>query len=144
MTDVVVDTGIAVTWVLAETQTAEAVRLLQEWQTRSIRRVVPNWFACEAADVLYRRVPKELTLRDAQVGVHAILDEVEVLNFDAVLATPAMEFALASGQRACYDAHYLALGERLGCEVWTADRRFWTSTRGTLPWFRWNGDVEAR
>ena len=86
-------------------------------------------------------------MRDAQVGVDAILEQVAVLDFDATLATlatRAMEFALAFGQSACYDAHYLALGERLRCELWTADRRFWTSTRGTLPWFRWIGDVEAR
>jgi predicted nucleic acid-binding protein len=140
--DVVVDTSLAVKWVLTEAHTVEAVRLLREWQARSIRRVVPSWFACEVANVFYRRIDRELNLRAAQVGVRAILNEVVVLDFDATLATRAMEYALAFGQRASYDAHYLALAERLGCELWTADRRFWDSTEGTLPWFRWLGEID--
>ena len=144
MSDVVVDSSLAVKWVLSEVHTAEAEALLRDWQARAVRRVVPSWFACEVANVLYRRIPDELTIREAQIGVRSILDEVVVLDFEPALATRALELALSYRQPASYDAHYLALAERLSCELWTADRRFWSSTVGSLPWFRWVGEVRPR
>ncbi len=141
MSDVVVDTSVAVGWVLVEVHSGQARSLLRDWQERAIRRVVPSWFACEVANVLYRRIGQELTLREAQVGHRVIMDQVVVLDFEPALATRAMELALSYRQSASYDAHYLALAERLGCELWTADRQFWSSTEGTLSWFRWVGEV---
>jgi predicted nucleic acid-binding protein len=35
---------------------------------------------------------------------------------------------------AAYDAHYLALAERLGGEFWTADGRLFQSVHPALPW----------
>jgi len=37
---------------------------------------------------------------------------------------------------AVYDAHYLALAERLGAEMWTADRRLCQAVGAALPWVR--------
>jgi predicted nucleic acid-binding protein len=45
-------------------------------------------------------------------------------------AERAIEIAALTGQRASYDSHYLALAERLGCELWTADDRFRDAARG--------------
>ncbi len=36
-------------------------------------------------------------------------------------------------QNAAYDAHYLALAESFGCELWTADERFY---RAATRWLR--------
>jgi predicted nucleic acid-binding protein len=46
-------------------------------------------------------------------------------------AERAIEIAALTGQRASYDSHYLALAERLGCELWTADDRFRDAARGS-------------
>jgi hypothetical protein len=35
---------------------------------------------------------------------------------------------------AAYDAHYLALAERVGAEFWTTDRRLANKVREALPW----------
>jgi predicted nucleic acid-binding protein len=48
--------------------------------------------------------------------------------------------ALTIAQRhrlpATYDAHYLALAERLGIDFYTGDQRLWNSVRHQLPWVR--------
>jgi predicted nucleic acid-binding protein len=46
----------------------------------------------------------------------------------------AMELARQFNRPAAYDAHYLALAERLGVEFWTADRRLVNAVRHALPW----------
>lgn len=48
----------------------------------------------------------------------------------------ALRLAERYGLRAAYDAHYLALAERLGAEFWTADRRLAQQVAGELPWVR--------
>jgi len=142
MNDAVVDASLAVKRVIPEDHSAEADALLQNWQTRSIRRVVPSWFACEIGNVLYKRMLKRtLTLVQAQGNLEAILSEVVVLDFEPKTAKRGLELAQTFGRSASYDAHYLALAEHLGCELWTADEKFWNATKGTFKWVRWVGEV---
>lgn len=35
---------------------------------------------------------------------------------------------------ATYDAHYLALAYREGCDFWTADTRLWNVVKSELKW----------
>ena len=44
---------------------------------------------------------------------------------------------------ATYDAHYLALAEHLGCELWTDDQRLIRHVATSLPFVRWIGDHPA-
>jgi len=41
--------------------------------------------------------------------------------------------AEAHGLPATYDAHYLALAERLEAELWTADRRLYAAVQAAMP-----------
>jgi predicted nucleic acid-binding protein len=38
--------------------------------------------------------------------------------------------------QAAYDVHYLALAELLGCELWTADEKFFNSVKKKKPQVR--------
>lgn len=134
MTRVVVDASFALKWVMEEADSSRAEAILRGWHRRSVRRVVPAWFVCEIANDLYRRAIRlDVTLGQAQVGLEAIMEHVDVSAFDARLAVRAIELAARFDQRAAYDARYLALAEHLRCELWTADERLWNATRATLP-----------
>ena len=64
-----------------------------------------------------------------------------IRDFDPGVTLRAVDHAAAFAQSASYDAHYLALAEHLGCELWTADEKFWQATNGTFKWVRWVGEV---
>ncbi len=145
MTRVVVDASFALKWVMEEADSSRAEAILRGWHRRSVGRVAPAWFACEIANALYRRTIRlDVTLSQAQIGLEAIMEHVDVSAFDARLAVRAIELAARFDQRAAYDAHYLALAEHLRCELWTADERLWNATRATLPWVRWLGEAAIR
>jgi len=56
------------------------------------------------------------------------------------LHTKAWEIAKALNQRKAYDAHYLALAEIEGCELWTADRRLYNAVGGRMTWLKLVGE----
>lgn len=139
---VVVDTSIAVKWVLFEKDTAQAEALRNRWDREQTTIVVPSWFACEVANVLYQKVrSSDHTLATAQLSVVTLLKAVTVHDYEPALAVRALDLARALGEPACYDAQYLALAEHLNCELWTADKSFWEATKIAFPRVRWIGEV---
>lgn len=77
------------------------------------------------------------------MAVIGVLDEVLIRDFDPGVTLRAVDLADTFGQSASYDAHYLALAEHLGCELWTADEKFRNATKGTFKWVRWVGEGVA-
>jgi len=56
----------------------------------------------------------------------------------------ALRWADRLGHSKTYDAHYLALADQEGLELWTADRRLANGARqAAISWVRWIGEVET-
>ena len=52
----------------------------------------------------------------------------------------AVQLASLLKQSAAYDAHYLAVAESIGCELWTADERFYRAASPSIDNVRWIGE----
>ena len=140
MTSVVVDASVAVKWVLDETYSPEAVALLQEWANAGMRVIAPALQAYELTNILHKRVGRaDMTIDEAYVALTELLGADVTYEHDAATSLRALELAHQFGLPATYDAHYLALAEREGCEYWTADERLWNGVSGKLSWVRWIG-----
>ena len=143
---VVVDTSIALKWVLEEVDSDKADTLLAEWIKKGMLIIAPDLLAYEITNALYRKVRKgEITLDRAKEALAEIsLAEIEFdFSPDFALSTRAIELANHFNLPATYDSRYLALAERKGCELWTADLRMWNSVKGKLDWVRWMGDYST-
>jgi predicted nucleic acid-binding protein len=68
------------------------------------------------------------------ICVEAALQLGITLHGDAALHRRALALAEHLELSAAYDAHYLALAERLGTEFWTADQRLGNAMSSILPW----------
>ena len=64
------------------------------------------------------------------------------LHQTAKLHVRALELASELQQGAVYDAHYLALAEEFGCELWTADQRFYRAAEGVGN-VHWIGELNS-
>lgn len=143
---VVVDASIAIKWVLEESDSDKAETLLAEWSSKGMLILAPSLLAYEITNALHRKVRKgEITLDRAKEALSEIsLTEIEFdFSSDFALSTRAIELANHFKLPATYDSHYLALAERKGCDLWTADLRMWNSIRGELDWVHWFGDYST-
>lgn len=59
---------------------------------------------------------------------------------DAALSDTATDIAQRTNRPATYDAHYIALAQREGCELWTADERLYNGVHAVYPFVRWIGN----
>lgn len=55
---------------------------------------------------------------------------------DDALHLRAFQLAAEHGLPATYDAHYLALAQRLGADFWTTDGKLFKAVSERLPWVR--------
>lgn len=136
---VVVDSNIALKWVLDEPDSPAALALLAEWTRKRITIIAPALLAYEATNILFQNVRKnKITFDTASNGLkRVILAGIEFdFPYDYRLSLRAIELANKYNLTAAYDPHYLALAEREGCELWTADTRMWKAVQGKISWVR--------
>ena len=140
---VVVDASIAIKWAIKEENTDLALVLLADWTEKEIIILAPAILSYEVTNVFHQRIRREAyPFEDAQRALEEIIYELIGFDFANTPATHirAIQLSQQFGLPAAYDAHYLALAESKHCELWTADKRLWNSTKGKLPWVRWLGD----
>ena len=136
---VVVDTSIAVKWVLDEPDSSIAQALLANWINKEVALLAPALLAYEMANILHQNVRKgQITVEHAQRVLRKILLSELELDFSQSLplGIRALELASKYNLPASYDAHFLALAEREDCELWTSDTRMWRAVQGKIPWVR--------
>jgi predicted nucleic acid-binding protein len=140
-----VDASVAVKWILEEERSDRADALYDATVDAGQRIIAPPQLPLEVTNILRQRMR-------GQSGI-SLVTATEFL--DAFLALP-IEFRNPSGLHrqalvladaldlpATYDAHYLALAEHLGCELWTDDQRLIRHVATSLPFVRWIGDHPA-
>lgn len=142
---VVVDTSLAIKWVLNEPDSDKALALLNQWNANGVVMIAPSLLSFEAANAFYKNFRKgKITLIQAQRAIEAVLAIGIVLEFPEkpTLHLKALELTERYKLPAAYDAHYLALAERENCELWTANMRFWNAIKHQVSCVHMVGDYE--
>ena len=137
---VVVDANVAIKWLVREEHTDKALAILSTWHDEDVTPVAPYLLPFEVTNALHRKVFRgQLTVGNASRMVSQLLSSRLELHQTAELHVRVLELATELQQGAVYDAHYLALAEEFGCELWTADQRFHRAAEGAGN-VHWIGD----
>lgn len=130
----VVDSSVALKWVVDEPGSDDAVGLLDKREAGGLLLVAPEHLVGEVANGLRKRVAQRvISVADARTALDAIRDvQLEFIggadrwfrSFDA-----AVEWKVTS-----YDAHFVLLAADLDAKLVTADRRLLdTAAAHALP-----------
>ena len=133
---VVVDASFAVRLLLPGPDQSTYRTQAMEWTTNGIEFVAPTLWLYEMTSALTKIArlgdlgPDEA--RNALALTHQL--GVRLVPPDEALTHSAFDWTKRLGRTSAYDSFYLALAERLECELWTADRRLRNAV--DVPWVR--------
>lgn len=135
---VVVDTNIALKWVLEEKDSNNAIALLAEWKREKAVVLAPSLLIYEASNILHREMrAKKISNDIAQSGIHLLLRTVTLVSpNEPALYLRAMALSERFGLPAAYDAQYLALAEHEECELWTEDTKLRRAVQNEIEWVK--------
>lgn len=111
--------------------------LWKTWLEQGVACVAPPLFQAETTSVLRNRVYRSVITIEEAVPVFRTLRRLAIrfVNYPD-LQEQAWDIATRLNQPRAYDAQYLAVAEREGCEFWTTDRRLYNAVQPALPWVR--------
>ncbi len=129
----VLDSSVAVKWVLPEADSDQALRLRNEFSQGERKLLAADVFSVEVAHVLTRAE------RQGRIAV----GEAEILWADVMTTPPTLARSSALLARAIeissqmrlgvYDCLYVALAERRKCKLLTADNKLVKKLQGHFP-----------
>jgi predicted nucleic acid-binding protein len=129
-----VDASLVVRFLLGP-QSEEIRSLWKQWDRERRDLVAPALIHFEILNALYQYE------RHGKLSTDTISEAVDValglpirLYSDSALHLRAIQITRRFALPASYDAHYLALAERLGTELWTCDARLVKKVGADLSW----------
>lgn len=132
-----VDASVVVRLLVDAPESERVHALWQGWHSAGCTLWSPALLHYEVANAVYRyEQAGELTSNEVQQVLGAALALPVRLSGESSLHVDAVLLARRLGLKATYDAHYLALSERLGAEFWTCDRKLVRQVGAALPWVR--------
>lgn len=122
----VLDASVAAKWVIAEADTPKALQLRDDFRSAVHELLAPDVFPIEIAHALTRAERQgRITAGDSGPLLMTLFQTLPAMHSSLSLLVRACE--ISSRMRiGVYDCLYLALAEREGCELVTADQRLAT------------------
>lgn len=129
----VLDASVALKWVLNEDDSDKAIVLLDNARNQIDELIAPDFFPAECGHACFRAERKKIIATgDARKCLTAIITDCPTLEASIVLLRRAAAICQL-WQTGFYDAIYIALAEREGCQLVTADAKLVAKVQADLP-----------
>ena len=110
-------------------------------RTAGMRLVAPTLWRYEVTSILTKALHfKQLTIDEVEAAMRLSgRFDIDLLPPDANLAAAALAWTVRLRRAAAYDSFYLALAQRLACDLWTVDHKLFNAVG--VPWVHYVGSV---
>ena len=131
--NLVVDASVAAKWLFVEPDTEKARAILQSAESGELQLLAPELLLAEIANSLWKRTERGDLDSDSALGLFDGFRKVE-FRFCKIeeLIGPALRIAFRH-HHPVYDCLYVVLARREGCDLVTADERFYRAFAQDFP-----------
>ena len=130
-----VDANFVIWLVQATSETSPFIVLWDEWQEQNYQIIAPTLFGYEVTNVFHRMsLAGQISPEEAEQLLEEVLNLGITLYGDKALHEKALALVRSLNLSAAYDAHYLALAERVNAQFYTSDKRLFNSVKDTINW----------
>lgn len=129
----VLDSSVGFKWLIAEADSDKALRLRDDYRNAVTSLLAPDFYPFEVAHALTRAERQgRITTAQGAIAVGGLLRHLPQLV--SVLPLLSKAYTISSQTRVgVFDCLYVALAEREGCELVTADARLLNSLGKQYP-----------
>ncbi len=129
----VLDSNVGIKWLLAEDQSDKARLLRDEFLLGLHELLAPDIFMVEAAHAITRAQRQGRVLpREVRIFIDDLIASAPDFHPHAALLPRALEISV-QGRHNVYDCLYIALAEREGCPLVTADQKLINNLGSAFP-----------
>ncbi len=133
MEDFIIDSGVAVKWVIEEDDSDTAQLILDEYKDEKIVLQAPALIQVEFGNIIWKKqIFQGLSATDADAAIKNFQQLVFILTPTTALFDDAFKIAVKH-TRTFYDSLYLALSKRENCRFVTADEKLYNSIKADFP-----------
>lgn len=129
----IVDSGVAVKWIIEEPDSTVADQILQSYQQSQVAFYAPDLILPEVGNIIWKKVIfSGLDISDAK----AAITKFDSIPFELIDSSSLFDDAFSisvSFKRTFYDSLYLAAANDLECDLVTADERLYNSVKTAFP-----------
>jgi predicted nucleic acid-binding protein len=137
---VVADSNIYLAMVINDPLEKYADALIDQWTAQGVSVAAPYLFRYGLMSVVRKHVGRRtLSPQDGRESLTWLLKRPVKLFADDQLIERGYELASRYNRPSGYDSVYLALAERLDCEFWTTDLKFFNVVSPTMSRIKWLG-----
>ena len=138
---VCVDASFIVRFLTNASQNSIYQEKWDEWETQGYTIVAPTLLIYEICNAFNRAVvAQQITPQEGEKLLERAVNLGVRFYGDTQLHQQAFQIAQRYSLSATYDAHYLALTERLSIELWTTDKRLFNAVKSSLSWVKFLGE----
>jgi predicted nucleic acid-binding protein len=129
----VLDSSVALKWVLPEPDSAQAIRLRDDFRNGTDELLAPDLFPIEIAHALTKAERQQrIAIGHAEILFHDVLTTCPALHSSVALVVRACEIS-SHFHHSVYDCLYIALAEQESCDLVTADAKLVTKFHSQFP-----------
>ncbi|GJM41609.1 MAG: hypothetical protein DHS20C20_18910 [Ardenticatenaceae bacterium] len=129
------DASLLVRFLLFGEPGSPIANLWESWLKAGASLIAPTLIFYEVNNVLHQYVRHgQLTNHEAETAFQLGLSLNIVTMMDASLHQRALKIAHTFQLSAIYDAHYLALAERMDAPLWTLDKKLFNKVNPQFSW----------
>lgn len=133
MEDLVIDSSVAVKWVIEEDDSDKAQLILDEYQDEKIALQAPAIIHAEFGNIIWKKqIFQGLSVADAEAAIKKFQQLSFILTPTTALFDDAFKIAVKY-RRTFYDSLFLSLSERENCQFVTSDEKLYNAVKTDFP-----------